>query len=619
MFQQIRIPSPDFYYILLIFLLIAVTFFAGFPNGLYPFLTESDYLAPFTYSVIFVMLIKWTITKSPIQVNINFFDIGLGLIFILIILGHFKNHNELQIIRQGKSLEIGLFVYFFARKISIKTSYIQSLFMFGMLCLGFTQILWGWLQLLNILPKFSNVSLISGSFTNAGSFANFIVLTLPYAILCGFYGLFTRNHKYNYFLILYTIIILTTIAFTKARISWISSIVVIVTFVQLKFNPIELIKRTFRRRYIRIVILFSAIILMILIFNLVYNFKKNSADGRLFVWNRTLEIIADNPWLGVGGGRFQFCFNKYQIDYFSNNTINNPWAELAQDGKFAYNDFLQMATEYGLIICLSFWGLLFFLVVLSLSRLKLKPTNLDCFYVSNLIGIIAFLVLSIASYPLQQLSTCLILFILIAFAVNSLDLRSIWKYSFNVSCSQIIKGLLILFTLILALHKFKNIQQRLDWHFAHNVWSKNEISEYKTLYTTLENNGFEEPEFLYNFGLHYFNKKEWKYCIEKLKLIDDKINTFDFHSTIGICYQKTHNYSKAEENLLNAHYLIPHKLTPMYQLVQLYTETNQPTKALAMARQIVNTPMKVYTPEGAQIKNEMMQYLEQNDTTSLHQ
>ena len=76
--------------------------------------------------------------------------------------------------------------------------------------------------------------------------------------------------------------------------------------------------------------------------------KKDSADGRLLIWKVTTEMIAKKPLIGHGTNGFEANYMNYQADYFSEN--NNPKeALLAGNNKYAFNIFLKILSEYGLI------------------------------------------------------------------------------------------------------------------------------------------------------------------------------------------------------------------------------------------------------------------------------
>jgi len=72
------------------------------------------------------------------------------------------------------------------------------------------------------------------------------------------------------------------------------------------------------------------------------NVDKNwyAWEGRWLVWQDTLKVIRDYPWLGTGLGSFEWIFPTYQ------SAANlGGWFH-------AHNDYLELAAELGLPVCL---------------------------------------------------------------------------------------------------------------------------------------------------------------------------------------------------------------------------------------------------------------------------
>ena len=63
-----------------------------------------------------------------------------------------------------------------------------------------------------------------------------------------------------------------------------------------------------------------------------YHYKKDSADGRLLIWQCTWELIKESPWTGHGPGGFQAHYMEAQADYFRQHP-DSPYARLADDVK----------------------------------------------------------------------------------------------------------------------------------------------------------------------------------------------------------------------------------------------------------------------------------------------
>ncbi len=84
-----------------------------------------------------------------------------------------------------------------------------------------------------------------------------------------------------------------------------------------------------------------------------------SSGGRLLVWRISLPMIVENPWNGVGGGRFGAEYPAYQARFFT-ETANLRWAHKAAELEHPHSDVLLPFVESGLaggLVSLSLWTL----------------------------------------------------------------------------------------------------------------------------------------------------------------------------------------------------------------------------------------------------------------------
>jgi O-antigen ligase len=74
-----------------------------------------------------------------------------------------------------------------------------------------------------------------------------------------------------------------------------------------------------------------------------FKYKKDSTNGRLRIWENTIELITQKPVTGFGIGMYEREYNLYIAQHAKAN---------ADHVFMAYNDFLELATEGGLIALL---------------------------------------------------------------------------------------------------------------------------------------------------------------------------------------------------------------------------------------------------------------------------
>ena len=96
-------------------------------------------------------------------------------------------------------------------------------------------------------------------------------------------------------------------------------------------------------------------------------------------------MIKDKPIFGHGYGAFQAKYMDYQAEYFKNNP-NSKYAQLADNVKHPFNEFIKVAVEFGMVGLAIFISFILFVLwkiiksknenwVLVLSGCKIQLVN----------------------------------------------------------------------------------------------------------------------------------------------------------------------------------------------------------------------------------------------------
>ena len=123
----------------------------------------------------------------------------------------------------------------------------------------------------------------------------------------------------------------------------------------------------------------------------VYQWKKDSADGRLLIWECTWEMIKDKPIIGHGIGAFEAHYMDYQADYFRKYQ-DSEFAMLADNVKHPFNEFLSVGVQFGALG----WILLIILCVFLFYCYKRRPSPEGY---TALLVLLSVAVFSMFSYP----------------------------------------------------------------------------------------------------------------------------------------------------------------------------------------------------------------------------
>ncbi|MDE5944418.1 MAG: O-antigen ligase family protein [Rikenella sp.] len=79
-----------------------------------------------------------------------------------------------------------------------------------------------------------------------------------------------------------------------------------------------------------------------------YNYKKESADGRLLIWRVSADLIARRPVLGQGVGSFPERYMPAQGDYFARNP-ESRFTAVADQVSVPFNEWIGIVCEQGAV------------------------------------------------------------------------------------------------------------------------------------------------------------------------------------------------------------------------------------------------------------------------------
>ena len=115
-----------------------------------------------------------------------------------------------------------------------------------------------------------------------------------------------------------------------------------------------------------------------------------SANLRITLWENALDYISQSPFIGCGLGNWKVESLQYWRDMLSGYTI--PY--------HAHNDFLELATEIGILGALSY--ILIFVTILIMLYNRFRSTDFSFVSFIILSGIIAYTVDALLNFPLER-------------------------------------------------------------------------------------------------------------------------------------------------------------------------------------------------------------------------
>lgn len=568
----------------------------------------------------FVFSILWILKSKKINISLSNLDIILLILFIYFSINRYFFQPDYSFsIRHMELLGLG-FLYVIFRALTIKTFYWLLL---TIVVSGIIQAIYGNLQLLGYFSSNHSGFKLTGSFFNPGPYAGFLIAVFPTAL-----GLYLFKEKitskllinidkkenltlntiikylFEYIPLLGIVSIFLVIPATQSRAAWLAVLLGSILFFELRYQIIlRFFKKLSKAKKITIITLFLLIIGSGLFG--IYHFKKGSSDGRLFIWKVSTEIIKDNPFFGVGFDRFKAHYMNYQASYFSEKgeTIE---ALVADNSNYAFNEFIQIITEQGLISFVLLMFLLFFIVKASVKKENKEANSIIK------IGLLSIGVFALFSYPMQILPIKLILVFLLG-GLAILDQNKI-KLLQNFKITIVLKTLLICVVLTgtaLSFNYIKKVDKSFKkWNLAQSNYQYGDyeeaIEEFEMAYPMLKNNG----DFLMNYGKALSIYKQNKKAIEILTQSKQHLNNTIIQTAIGDAYKADKQYTKAEFAYAKAYNMIPVRFYPLYLLAKLFDESNQKVKAINIANKVLQKEIKVPSTAIKEIQLEMKKIIQ---------
>lgn len=212
---------------------------------------------------------------------------------------------------------------------------------------------------------------VSATYVNHNHFAGYLELAIPLAV-----GIFfiRRPKSITYMLGLTIALILMVAAFilSQSRGAWISlgmSILIMGLIMLRKMNYNK-------KNILTLAVLVIAVLFFIYFVKDVVSLRietitnpelgEVSLGTRLQIWRGTINLIRENPMIGSGIGTFIWAFNRYRPE------------GLNVQANFAHNDYLNMASEMGVLAPIIMIWLFFIIIKTGIRRSGSHPEILGC-------------------------------------------------------------------------------------------------------------------------------------------------------------------------------------------------------------------------------------------------
>ena len=470
---------------------------------------------------------------------------------------------------------------------------------------GLTESLWGLRQLYGFEQSQHGLFRITGSFFNPGPYACYVAVVFPMAFYYTLKYRICYKVKFHFrnsaIYLLWGISVLTVLLSilvlpaTMSRAAWIACIggcglVLLYFFAKNKTFKVFVIHNKKK------CILAASITALLIITSCwgMYKIKKDSADGRTFIWKNTIELIKQNP-VGVGIGNFSGSYGHIQAAYFESGKGSETEKRVAGNPEYAFNEYLQICAEQGIIIFLLFICIVGYSLYIGIKRKKIAATS----------SLLALLIVAVASYPFSVLPFLIVLVFLLALIHNGEKGIPIPKpASVTFACCGLIIVSLCLYNRYPTYNAYKKWNKvKMLYSFGNN---KEAAKEYKSIYPLLS----DQIQFLFEFA-QCLNKSEQfeesNEILEKaVKISCDPM----LYNVMGKNFHSLKQYDKAEQCFIKSSNIVPSRLYPYYLMALMYVDAGETEKAKEMAQIVLTKEPKVQSTAVKEMRHEMKKLLE---------
>ena len=505
------------------------------------------------------------------------------------------------------SLLVCLYAFF---KIGLRNPKNRIAALSGLFLVTFGEIVYGILQMYGYASSLHPTFSVSGSFFNPAPYAGFLGLIFPIALSVVITPSFRQRKVFLLISLLVVGGVISLLPAIQSRAAWLAMGVGSAVVIGYHFRFFSKVRAELVSPIMQLVALVICVFLVGLLGLGLFYLRPESVLGRVLIGKINILMIIDHPWVGVGYDQYQSSFGAYQAAYFEQHP-SDPLAGRAGNGEYAFNIFLRIAVEQGLI------GLILFgiLLIAAFRVIFITPNTLIVAIGASLLALLSF---GLFSYPFSVLPIQTTFIFLLAFLSTSHhdeNRISVPSYLFKPHYFYAIGTIIVL--CFMAYHEVKRYQAYKNWNVAyeHGAFFNHDKANviYAQLYPTLRSNGL----FLFYYGQSLYYEKDYRWAIFILEAAKQRTANTYLYTTLGSSYQALQQYKAAETNFKLASNLNPYRFYPRYLLAQLYQNTNSPDKALTIAREIISMDVKIPSSVVETIKQEMQAFINRQDSCSV--
>ncbi len=507
--------------------------------------------------------------------------IGLWTVYVVVhglLSGHPEQYRLMLWVAYGLLFQVAFFIF---RKRYVVPEYIYAVFLFyaviqSVVCL---------LQYGGFIGSQNGMFAVTGTLENPNITAMFIAACIPYC-------LFRLTRKSIPAAVVISLLLVVSLVLLQCRTAFIGVGVAGAVFLFSRLVVAVSVKKI----PVHIKVVAAAIFLSVLfiVFSFLYDYKKDSADGRRFIWKVSSEMIAEKPLSGYGYGLFEKHYNLRQAEYFAGGRGSDTERRNAGHVNMAYSEIIGQTVEGGfpglLLYCLFFAAVLF---------PAFKQREFEVVAVAGGVFCMGAVNFTVEAIPLWVL--------LLVYAASLL--KPLRVIDTGISGKRAVFGMFFVLAVVLAGSQSLRLKAQLSLKNAIALINEGDVGRALVI---LENNrrlaGTSEA-YLRAAGSVYLHKKSYADARSAFEEATRYSSLPGLYFQFADCSIQERKTEKAMECLGLIADMIPQNLRSRYRLMVLYARSGEQKKAIKIAEEILRIEPKVSNDEAVFYKEKAGEYL----------
>ena len=465
---------------------------------------------------------------------------------------------------------------------------------------GAMEALHGLGQIAGIYPSNHSLFVLTGTFYNPGPYSGYLAAVLPIAL----HKMLVSNGKKDrlsvaqyYFSMCVLLLICCVLPAGMSRAAWFASLISC-GYVVLRVYRVKVKSFVSKHRYA----VSGVLIVGALLASSAYFMKRDSADGRLLIWKITSQAIASSPCGEENGRTFSAIYGDAQERYFTNCEYSESEAWVAGTPDFAFNEYLQIAVEYGVWVSILLVTVLLVLSMIAGGRKQLAGID-GC--------LVSLMVFACFSYPLHIPAIVSVwLLTLMVLCGEGLVMIKRKRNAVAVLLPVVVAGLTASMDMYgIYSERTRAVREWMPVRVLYHSGAFNAAAEeYGKLYDKMSWN----KDFCFEYGRALYKARSYGKAEEVLLKAMEVSGDPMILNMLGRNAQESGEYGKAEKYLLRSTRRLPERVYPHYLLVKLYAEPEyfDRIKLIREAECVLNAEPKVNSTAIREMRQEVKKILE---------